>query len=59
MAENSPRDENAVRWTGYVALVVVVLFFSGMFSEYTGFMSCLDFTVLNGSFGKIAETSIP
>ena len=55
MSEHSPRDENAVRWTGYVALVVVVLFFSGMFSEYTGLMSCLDFTVLNGSFGKIAE----
>ena len=55
MAEHSPRDENAVCWTGYVALVVVVLFFSGMFSEYTGLMSCFDFTVLNGSFGKIAE----
>lgn len=56
MAEHSPRsDDNTVRWTGYVALVVVVLFFSGVFSEYTGLMSCLDFTVLNGSFGKIAE----
>jgi nucleoside recognition membrane protein YjiH len=57
MAEHSPRDDdNTVRWTGYVALVVVVLFFSGVFSEYTGLMSCLDFTVLNGSFGKIAES---
>ena len=56
MAGNCPRgDGNSVRWTGYVALVVVVLFFSGVFSECTGLMSCLDFTVLNGSFGKIAE----
>ena len=56
MAGNCPHgDGNSVRWTGYVALVVVVLFFSGVFSECTGLMSCLDFTVLNGSFGKIAE----
>ena len=56
MAGNCPHgDGNSIRWTGYVALVVVVLFFSGVFSECTGLMSCLDFTVLNGSFGKIAE----
>ena len=56
MAEKlAPVDESPVRWTGYVALVVVVLFFSGAFSECTGLLSCLDFTVLNGSFGKIAE----
>lgn len=48
-------DSRPVRWTGYVALIVVVLFFSGAFSECTGLLSCLDFTVLNGSFGKIAE----
>jgi nucleoside recognition membrane protein YjiH len=56
MAENlAPADGSPVRWTGYVALVFVVLFFSGAFSECTGLLSCLDFTVLNGSFGKIAE----
>ena len=51
-----PNDDRPVRWTGYVSLIVVVLFFSGAFSEYTGLMSCLDFTVLNGSFGKIADS---
>jgi len=57
MPENlSPIDDRPVRWTGYVALVIVVLFFSGAFSECTGLMSCLDFTVLNGSFGKIADS---
>ena len=56
MAENlAPADGSPVRWTGYVALVFVVLFFSGAFSECTGLLSCLDFTVLNGSFGNIAE----
>ncbi len=49
-------NERPVRWTGYAALVVVVLFFSGAFSECTGLLSCLDFTVLNGSFGKIADS---
>ena len=49
-------NERPVRWTGYVALLVVVLFFSGAFSECTGLLSCLDFTVLNGSFGKIADS---
>ena len=49
-------NERPVRWTGYAALIVVVLFFSGAFSECTGLLSCLDFTVLNGSFGKIADS---
>lgn len=57
MSENSHLfEDRPVRWTGYVSLIVVVLFFSGAFSECTGLMSCLDFTVLNGSFGKIAES---
>ena len=56
MPDTSPHsDSRPVRWTGYVALIVVVLFFSGAFSECTGLLSCLDFTVLNGSFGTIAE----
>ena len=50
-----PAERQSVRWTGYVSLVFVVLFFSGVFSECTGLLSCLDFTVLNGSFGKIFE----
>ncbi|MBQ8172361.1 MAG: hypothetical protein IJ034_00275 [Mailhella sp.] len=50
-----PREERPVRWTGYVALVLVILFFSGVFTDVEGPLSCLDFTVLNGSFGKIAE----
>ena len=57
MAENHHvAGERPVCWTGYVALIVVVLFFSGAFSECTGLLSCLDFTVLNGSFGKIADS---
>ncbi|WP_446425430.1 nucleoside recognition domain-containing protein [Mailhella sp.] len=56
MPDTSPHfDSRPVRWTGYAALIVVTLFFSGAFSECTGLLSCLDFTVLNGSFGKIAE----
>ena len=49
------REDRPVRWTGYVTLVLVILFFSGVFTDVEGPLSCLDFTVLNGSFGKIAE----
>lgn len=56
MVDHYPHTENRpVRWTGYAALVTVILFFSGAFSECTGLLSCLDFTVLNGTFGKIAK----
>lgn len=54
--KNCPhREDRPVRWTGYVVLILVILFFSGVFTDVEGPLSCLDFTVLNGSFGKIAE----
>lgn len=48
-------DTRPVRWTGYLALLALGLFFSGLFTESAGWLSCLDFTVLNGSFGQISE----
>ena len=44
-----------VRWTGYAALIVVVLFFSGVFSHAEGPLAWLDFSALCGSFGSIAR----
>ncbi len=59
MSENSlPEKDSPVRWTGYVALVLVILFFSGLFTDAKGPLRCLDFTVLSGSFGKIADSII-
>ncbi len=56
MPENPvPYEERPVRWSAYAALVLVILFFSGCFSGAHGLLSCLDFTVLNGSFGSVAD----
>jgi len=46
-----------VRWTGYVSLVLVILFFSGLFTDAQGPLRCLDFTILNGSFGNILDST--
>ncbi|HIU17166.1 MAG TPA: hypothetical protein IAB01_01800 [Candidatus Avidesulfovibrio excrementigallinarum] len=51
--QNGP-EEKPLPWSAYVALIVTILFFSGMFSGVHGILGCLDFTALSGSFGKIA-----
>ena len=51
-------DAEPVPWTGYATLIIVTLFFSGAFSECPPFLSWLDFSVLNGSFGTIAGNDI-
>ena len=47
-------DQRPLPWSAYVALVLTILFFSGAFSQASGVLACLDFTVVSGSFGKIA-----
>ncbi len=42
-----------VPWYGYVAFIVAVMLFSGIFSSADGVWRALDFNVLNGSFGQI------
>lgn len=42
-----------VPWIGYLAFLVAILLFSGIFSSSDGWVKVLDFNVLNGSFGKI------
>lgn len=41
-------------WSAYAALVLTILFFSGALAGAPGVLSCLDFSVVSGSFGKIA-----
>ncbi len=48
-------DAGHVSWTGYAALIIVTLFFSGAFAGSPGWLGWLDFSTLSGSFGKIAE----
>lgn len=50
---NTP-DAKPLPWSAYAALIVTMLFFSGVFSGTQGILGCLDFTALSGSFGKIA-----
>lgn len=42
-----------VTWVNYLAFLFAILFFSGFFASSQGWIRVLDFTVLNGSFGKI------
>lgn len=48
-------DDGPLPWSAYAALVLTVLFFSGVFSDEQGVLGFFDFTVLSGSFGTIAE----
>lgn len=42
-----------VPWYGYVAFLVAILMFSGIFSSADGPLKVLDFNVLAGNFGNI------
>ena len=48
------QQEGKIKWYSYVALLFAVIFFSGIFATSKEWYSVFDFTVLNGSFGKIA-----
>lgn len=48
---NTPK----VRWTGYIALIFALIFFSGIFMNAKGPLSALDFTNIMGKFGTIGE----
>ena len=50
-------DNKPLPWSGYAALLLTILFFSGVFSTRQGVWGCFDFSVLSGSFGLIAEES--
>lgn len=46
-------QSDKVTWVGYAAFVFAIVFFSGIFAASHGWLQAFDFTVLNGSFGKI------
>ena len=60
MDENKPvpKQEEEVKWYSYVALLFSIVFFSGILSTSKEWYSVCDFTVLNGTFGKIAAANI-
>lgn len=56
MEEKKPiQQEEEIKWYSYVALIVAIVFFSGIFAGSKEWYSVFDFTVLNGSFGKIVS----
>ncbi|MEA5059855.1 MAG: nucleoside recognition domain-containing protein [Candidatus Pelethousia sp.] len=47
-------DDQPVKWYGYLALILGILFFCGIFkSAFGGALKVLDFNTLLGSFGKL------
>lgn len=42
-----------ISWVSYVVFVFAIVFFSGIFASAKDWTQVLDFSVLNGSFGKI------
>lgn len=47
------QEERKVGLVSYLALIFAIIFFSGLFAKAAGWLGVFDFTVLNGSFGKI------
>jgi nucleoside recognition membrane protein YjiH len=52
MQEKENQSER-VTWVSYAAFIFAIVFFSGMFASSQGWLQVLDFSVLNGSYGKI------
>ena len=52
--QDNPEQVQGITWKSYVALLFAMLFFSGLLAKSQGWYQACDFTVLNGSFGKMA-----
>ena len=50
-----PLATEKVGLKGYLAFFLTIIFFSGVFSGTEGWWRVFDFSVLNGSFGQIAN----
>lgn len=48
---------NKVRISGYIALVLAIIFFSGLLKDAESFLKFFDFTNVLGSFGKLGTIS--
>ncbi len=51
--QEKEEQSTQVTWVGYAAFIFAIVFFSGVFASSQGWLQVFDFTVLNGSFGKI------
>ena len=51
------KQDFKVKWYGYVALVVGILFFSGVFADAEGALGALDFGNILGRFGRLGTVT--
>lgn len=54
-AQNASQDK--VRISGYISLVLAILFFSGLFKDAEGFLKFFDFTNVLGAFGSLGTVT--
>ena len=52
---NQQQDAYKVTWKGWLALVILIISFSGVFAKADGPLRALDFQVLTGQFGQVAK----
>ena len=50
-------SEEKVRISGYISLVLAILFFSGLFKDAEGFLKFFDFTNVLGAFGSLGTVT--
>jgi nucleoside recognition membrane protein YjiH len=55
--DNLTPGKGPVPLRAYVALVLVIFFFSGWFADSAGWYGFMDFNTLNGQFGKIGDAT--
>ncbi len=55
MSEKEKNVEQKISWKGWVALIILVIAFSGVLQNNPGPIAALDFANLNGKFGTIFE----
>jgi nucleoside recognition membrane protein YjiH len=55
MSEKEKKVEQKISWKGWVALIILVIAFSGVLQKNPGPLAALDFANLNGQFGTIYE----
>lgn len=54
MAEKN-QEEYKVTWKGWLSLIILLISFSGVFTQSTGPWRALDFQVLTGQFGQVSK----
>ena len=61
MSDTQKKDavptELKVPWYGYLALLLAIVFFSGIFAKEKGWITALDFNTINGSFGVMKDAA--